>query len=98
MTFHASANLIEAGLWFVLACICALQAYRKHRPYSAILGVLTINFVLFGISDLIESRTGAWWRPTGLLVLKGICSVGFAACFAAYYWAWRRAANRESSN
>jgi hypothetical protein len=39
---------------------------------------LVLAFVLFGISDLIEIRTGAWWRPTWLLVWKGICLIAIA--------------------
>jgi hypothetical protein len=36
--------------------------------------------VLFGISDLIEIFTGAWWRPWPLLMLKGCCLAGFLWC------------------
>jgi len=32
-----------------------------------------VTFVLFGISDLAETQTGAWWQPWWLLVWKAAC-------------------------
>ena len=37
----------------------------------------------FAVSDVIEMQTGAWWRPVGLLVLKGACLAGLTGCFVA---------------
>ena len=46
--------------------------------------VAAATFLLFGISDLIKLRTGAWWRPTGLLVLKGLCLLSLVACLGVF--------------
>lgn len=37
---------------------------------------------VFGVSDLIEAQTGAWWEPWSLLVMK-------AACVLVFLLAWR---------
>lgn len=49
-------------------------------------GLLASAFLAFGLSDIIESQTGAWWRPWWLLVLKGGCICAFL--YGA--WAYRR--------
>jgi hypothetical protein len=35
--------------------------------------VAAVTLVLFGISDVVEVETGAWYRPWWLLVWKGVC-------------------------
>ncbi|MGQ0636842.1 MAG: hypothetical protein ACT4QC_19715 [Planctomycetaceae bacterium] len=34
------------------------------------------SLALFGVSDVIEFYTGAWWRQMGLLVFKILCVLG----------------------
>lgn len=71
-------NVAEAALWFAFAAIIALLGGRVRgltpRPRAA----WAIAFLAFGVSDLIESRTGAWWKPAGLLVYKGVCLAAIA--------------------
>ena len=45
-----------------------------------------IDLVLFGISDYIEARTGAWWDPVWLLIMNVACIAGFV--FAG--WKYRQ--------
>lgn len=69
-------NACEAALWSMLALTVAIHfrnAESKVRRTSRITALL---LVLFAVSDVIEMKTGAWWRPPGLLILKGICLVG----------------------
>lgn len=71
-------NLFEAALWFIISIIFFLQAlYRKItqglRNNFLFLGLV---FIIFGISDLIEIKSGAWWDPIWLLALKGCCILG----------------------
>ena len=74
-------NGCEAALWALLAVVVAIR-YRHSvaglRRNSSITAVL---LVLFAISDVIEMYTGAWWKPWGLLLLKGFCLVGLTWCF-----------------
>ncbi len=79
-------NLLEAGLWFVFAAIFVALAFRTAQRKRRLSIILAITFVAFAISDVIESQTGAWWRPLWLLVLKGGCLIVF--CYAA--WEYRQ--------
>ena len=79
-----TGNVIEAGLWFVVALALTFQSIRSAGRSRALLAILAAAFLVFGISDLIESQTGAWWRPLWLLAMKGGCVVIFVLGFAAY--------------
>lgn len=70
-------NLAEAGLWFVFAGVFAALALRAQGPLRRLCGWLVPAFFAFGLSDIIEAQTGAWWRPWWLLVLKGGCICAF---------------------
>jgi len=79
-------NLYEAILWFVIAVALFSTAIfdKSKKLYKTNLIISAILFFAFGISDLIEMQTGAWWRPVGLLMLKSSCIIGFAFCFLKY--------------
>lgn len=76
--FHAIFNYGEAGLWFVIALVLAVRLCMA-RPWR---WLLPCAFAVFGVSDLIEVQTGAWWDPWWLLVMK-------AACVLVFLLAWR---------
>lgn len=69
----SSRNLVEAVLWFLFAGAFSFLAWRACGRKRRLFTVLAAAFVLFGCSDLIEARTGAWWRPFWLLLLKAGC-------------------------
>lgn len=75
--FHAVFNEAEAGLWFVIAFVLALRL-RMGRPWR---WLLPLAFAVFGVSDLIEVQTGAWWDPWWLLVMKAACVLVFLLAF-----------------
>ena len=68
-------NYIEAGMWIALGLGAAVQAQRFRGPVRRDLVVLAIDLIAFGVSDIIETRTGAWWRPWSLLAWKPPASV-----------------------
>lgn len=76
--FHVVFNQAEAGLWFVIALVLIVRS-RMKMPWR---WLLPLAFVLFGVSDLIEAQTGAWWEPWWLFVMK-------AACVLVFLLAWR---------
>lgn len=80
-------NYAEAGLWALIAVGCIIAASR--RPTRAPLLVAGGAFLLFGLSDVVEASTGAWWRPWWLLVWKGLCLLVFAALLLRYVRARR---------
>jgi hypothetical protein len=67
-----TTNYLEAVLWWVMGVVILVAGVRRRehlRP--AIVGSLTL--VAFGLSDVVEVQTGAWWRPWWLLVWKAGC-------------------------
>lgn len=86
-----TGNMVESVLWFIFAvafCAMAFRAGGRRRRLSL---TLAAAFLAFGISDLIEAQTGAWWRPPGLFILKASC----VAVFAYGYWEYRRISRAE---
>lgn len=81
---HFWFNVVEAAVWFAIGSGFAVVAWRGsggHRPLAA---VTAVAFLAFGVSDLIELSTGAWYRPWPLLVLKAACVVTFVGCLLTY--------------
>ena len=67
------SNYIEAGLWIILGIGAIVQAARHRGVARRDLLILAIVLVVFGLSDIVETRTGAWWRPWWLLTWKAAC-------------------------
>jgi hypothetical protein len=87
---EVSGNWIESALWLGVSLTFLGMALRNSAPLRRLFLVLAGAFLLFGVSDVIETQTGAWWRPPWLLLLKGGCIVVFALCFRKYYRLTRR--------
>ena len=82
----AEFNYIESVLWFIIAIgllVHSLKLGKSDASFKICL-ISSGAFVAFGVSDIIEAQTGAWWRPFSLLVLKAICVVTFVLCFFKY--------------
>ncbi len=75
----ALANRVEAGLWLFIAgaLLCATPG-RSPGVRWRLLAAAAL-FAAFGGSDLVEARTGAWWRPWWLLAWKAACVAGLLA-------------------
>lgn len=84
VTLDVAFNRAEAVVWFIFAVLCLAKALRPPDRGRRVLFVLVIAFVAFGISDLIETNTGAWWRPWWLLVLKGVSLATIVLGFLSY--------------
>ena len=81
--FFANANHLEAGLWMVIGAGFLIHAAVKtaFRRSSLVAGV---TFIAFGMSDVVEVRTGAWWRPWWLFGWKAICVLTIAILLIRY--------------
>ncbi len=79
-------NYIEAAVWVLVSGALFFSALKEGRgsPYFKTAVVACISFAAFGVSDIIEAQTGAWWRPVGLLALKATCVVLFVGCYYNY--------------
>ncbi|ESP91451.1 hypothetical protein N483_18100 [Pseudoalteromonas luteoviolacea NCIMB 1944] len=82
----AEFNYIESMLWFAMALTLIINLLLKgHKDaYFTVSIIASLAFIAFGISDIIEASTGAWWRPFSLLALKAVCVVSFIGCFVKY--------------
>jgi hypothetical protein len=78
------SNYIEAGLWICIGLAFAIAALRHSGVTRRHCWIAAISFVLFGISDLVESTTGAWYRPLWLLIWKALCLLVFAWLLISY--------------
>ena len=84
MDLARDGNLIEAGVWFVLAVVLFVYALRSEKRLRPTLFVLVATLAVFGGSDLVEARTGAWWKPWWLFVWKAVCVVTLFAGFLRF--------------
>ena len=76
-------NSFEAVFWIAIGAIVFQRSRRSHNRRK--LGfVASFWFFLFGISDIFEVFSGAWWRPRSLLVLKAICVTALITCGVIY--------------
>jgi hypothetical protein len=80
-----TGNLIEAALWSLVAIALLIRSSKEPVELRRIFFVLSAAFFVFGITDVVESWTGAWWRPVWLLLLKASCVVVFLLGFGQYY-------------
>jgi len=84
------SNYIEAGLWISIGVGFAIAAVRRKGIAYTGSGrskcrIAAVHFILFGLSDLVEAHTGAWYRPLWLLLWKGACLVGFSILLLLYF-------------
>ncbi|MBN1765482.1 MAG: hypothetical protein JW860_09520 [Sedimentisphaerales bacterium] len=81
MSMEGYFNLGESILWFIFGLVGWIVAIRflEYRLLAAVTGVL---FIFFGLSDLMEIKTGAWFHPWWLLLWKATCITGFLGMFA----------------
>jgi len=76
-------NQGEFATWLLIALLLAWFA-RRHQGAErrrCLLGAAA--FFAFGVSDLVEIRTGAWWRPWWLAAWKTACVLGILALVVA---------------
>lgn len=85
-------NAFEIGLWGLCSAGLAWAARRAAGRARRRCLVGMIGFALFAASDAIELRTGAWWRPWPLLLLKATCVVILLFVYADHAAERRRSA------
>jgi hypothetical protein len=73
--------------------VYALRSEKRFRPT---LLLLAVTLAVFGASDLVESRTGAWWKPWWLFVWKAICVLALLFGFLRYYRAKKSKPQRDT--
>src|SRR4051812_45390883 len=74
----------EGGFWFGWGFGFGGGGGKKGGVVRGRCVVAAVDLVLFGLSDVVEAQTGAWYRPVGLLVWKGGCLVALAWLLVDY--------------
>ena len=98
MNLFVWANLAEALLWggmgmgFAARAVCLLDAKRDG---SGVAALAAVTLIAFGVSDIVEASTGAWWRPWWLLLWKALC-VGLLLALIVRAIIERRSQQRDS--
>ncbi len=85
MDIERDGNLIEAALWLVLGSVVFIYSWRQELRLRPTLRTLAITLVVFGTSDIVEARTGAWWKPWWLFVWKAACVLVLLLGLIHYY-------------
>ena len=80
----ATFNYLEALFWWTVAGVILIKSRPLHGDMRRVARAATITFIVFGISDIIEAHTGAWWRPIWLFVLKAGCVLSLVICLIKY--------------
>ena len=83
-----SFNAVEVVLWLIVALVL-FHLGRRHQRLRGHAWSAASLFVLFGISDLVELQTGAWWQPWWLLAWKALCLVGLLAIGLSARRVWK---------
>jgi hypothetical protein len=78
------SNRIEAVFWIAIAIAMIIAATRQSGAARIDCFIAAIAFAFFGLSDLVETKTGAWWRPWWLLVWKATCVLALLVLLARY--------------
>lgn len=86
MDYVFAFNVVETVLWTAIGAYTAKQAFYRGDKQSGKergkgryqLFAISVLFFVFAGSEVVESQTGAWWRPWWLAVWKGVCIAGIA--------------------
>ena len=88
---HKIFNVAEGLTWVCIGIVLfwRSRSFQRVRSPTILAGV---TFILFGVSDFIEFRTGSWYQPVWLLIWNVAC-VAFLVVCLAWYVALRRKQN-----
>lgn len=81
---YKDGNYIEAGIWSFFALGFAIRAFKTSGKISHQAVMAAVTFGLFGLSDIVEVHTGAWWHPWWLLVWKVLCVMSMFCLLLVY--------------
>jgi hypothetical protein len=84
MQLHAIFNVAEAIFWVVVAVVVAVSATLSHPAFRRLGFLAAAVFLAFAITDLIEVKTGAWYRPWWLLGYNAACLAAIVGCYVRY--------------
>lgn len=83
-SFFAVGNYVEAALWIAIGLAFGVAALVRRGIHRRRCEEAAVVFLLFGLSDIVEVQTGAWWRPWWLLIWKAACVFAMLALLARH--------------
>ena len=92
------ANQAEAAVWWLIAAVFGWYAWSQQGVRRRQCLQSLVVFFLFGLSDLVETTTGAWWRPWWLLVWKVACVLAMVYLLWTIQPAEKKTANDDDAN
>ncbi len=81
---YQQGNYIEAGIWGVFAVGFGMAAFKETAKRRSHRLIAAITFLLFGLSDIVEVQTGAWWHPWWLFLWKSSCVFSMIGLLVVY--------------
>ncbi len=69
-------NLIEGINWIVLGLFALSLSNSVPKKHKKLTIFAFMTLIIFGITDFIEIKTGAYWIPSWLLALNILCIAG----------------------
>lgn len=97
-------NVFEAVLWTALGVYAVVLATRsatrsEERSATRRLLLIAVVFWIFAGSEVMETQTGAWWKPWWLAVWKGGCIAVLITLGTRHYrWHKNRQPTQEPSH
>ena len=95
MSVVDAINAFEVVWWIVCGVVVFVKSRRAESPHRGRGLLSAVTLVLFGLSDVVELQTGAWWKPWWLAVWKGLCIAILITCVAISFRNRARLMNRE---
>jgi hypothetical protein len=80
-TVHAVFNYVEAAIWGVAGLWTIWRSRGEGSTLRVSSCVAAVAFLAFGLSDLVEVRTGTWYDPWWLFAWKAACVLTLLACY-----------------
>lgn len=77
-------NAGEAVLWTSVSAAFLCRAILRIDAYRQLAFTTSLVFFLFGLTDVAEIVTRAWYRPWWLLVANVLCVIAIAICWRRY--------------
>ena len=85
MSVVDAINAFEVPWWIGCGVVVGAKSLRAESPHRGRGLLSAVTLVLFGLSDVVELQTGAWWRPWWLAVWKGLCITVLMACAIIHF-------------
>ena len=69
-------NFLESIIWFYVSFFVYKQSkLDKYIDIKSLQQRMSLFFIIFAITDLIEISTGAWYSPWWLCLIKVACAL-----------------------